>query len=173
MIRRPILAIQAWHYTDDEERSALDELELLSDRAAGIVATTMLENSINEVLHYAVRDDDPNLIKELFTEGGPLGTLSSKIKVLYALGLTTKDGRHDLDAIRKIRNEFAHRLSGSSFASESIKDRCLALRLVGKAAVNPPEALKIDARTRFFFTIHHLRSCMLVRAPQSTASPYF
>jgi hypothetical protein len=55
MQRRPILAIQAWHYTDNYEQIALRELEELSDRAAGIVATTMLENAIDSALLHAVR----------------------------------------------------------------------------------------------------------------------
>jgi len=130
--RRPILAIQAWHYADDEERTALGELEELSDRAAGIVATTMLENALDSVLHHAIREDDPGLLKELFTDGGPLGTLSSKIKLLYALGLVTKDGRHDLDLIRKIRNDFAHKLTGSTFQSDTIKGRCCHCGLLTK-----------------------------------------
>ncbi len=173
MQRRPILAMQAWHYTDDDERVALGELEELSDRAAGIVATTMLEAALDSVLHHAIREDDPGLLKELFADGGPLGTLSSKIKLLYAFGLVTKDGRHDLDSIRKVRNDFAHKLAGNTFQSESIKDRCLSLRLVDKATVNAPAELKNDARTRFFFTIFHLRSCMLLRSPRPAARPYF
>jgi DNA-binding MltR family transcriptional regulator len=173
MVRRPILALTAWHYTDDEEREALNELEQLSDRAAGIVATTMLENSLDGVFQHELRDDDPALLKELFTEGGPLGTFAAKIKLLYALGLVTKDGRHDLDSIRKIRNVFAHKLSGNTFQSESIKDRCLSLRLIDKACVNGPTQLKTDARTKFFFTIFHLRSCLLVRSPRIKKLLYF
>lgn len=173
MQRRPILAMQTWHYTDDDERVALEELEELSDRAAGIVATTMLENALDSVLLHAIREDDPNLLKELFSDGGPLGTLSSKIKMLYALGLMTKNGRHDLDLIRKIRNDFAHKLAGNTFQSEKIKDRCLSLRLVDKATVNAPPELRSDARTRFFFTIFHLRSCMLIRGSRSEPHPYF
>jgi DNA-binding MltR family transcriptional regulator len=102
-----------------------------------------------------------------------LSTLSSKIKLLYALGLTTKDGRNDLDLIRKIRNDFAHKLAGSTFNSDTIKDRCLSLRLVDKVMVNAPSELKSDARTRFFFAILHFRSCMLLRSPRSDPRPYF
>ncbi|WP_220377573.1 MltR family transcriptional regulator [Hydrogenophaga borbori] len=38
----------------------------------------------------------------------PLGTLSSRIKAAYSLGLTTKEQFSDLERLRKIRNEFAH-----------------------------------------------------------------
>jgi hypothetical protein len=47
--------------------------------------------------------------KDIF-EGGnaPLSTFSSKIKVGYALGCYGRKTRHDLDALREIRNQFAH-----------------------------------------------------------------
>jgi hypothetical protein len=38
----------------------------------------------------------------------PLGTLSSRIKAAYAMGLTTMEQFQDLERLRKIRNEFAH-----------------------------------------------------------------
>ncbi|WP_208451532.1 MltR family transcriptional regulator [Burkholderia gladioli] len=47
--------------------------------------------------------------KDLLTGfNAPLGTLSSRIKASYALGLINEEQFKDLEHLRKIRNEFAH-----------------------------------------------------------------
>ncbi|MCV3205570.1 MltR family transcriptional regulator [Mesorhizobium sp. YC-39] len=53
----------------------------------------------------------------------PLGTLSSRIKGAYALGLLSKEQFADLEHLRKIRNEFAHKWEGCSYARKDIASR--------------------------------------------------
>lgn len=53
----------------------------------------------------------------------PLGTLSSRIKGAYAMGLLSKEQFIDLEHLRKIRNEFAHNWEGCSYARSDIADR--------------------------------------------------
>lgn len=50
----------------------------------------------------------------------PLGTLGSRIKAAYALGLVTEDQYKDLEILRKIRNQFAHDWEGVSLARNDI-----------------------------------------------------
>ncbi len=45
----------------------------------------------------------------------------------YYLGLISPACRRDLDIIRKIRNDFAHKLEIDSFGVESIRNRCREL----------------------------------------------
>ena len=106
------------------------ELATLSDRAAGIVATTLLENSLDGVLVYMFVNSEASLLKEIFSENGPLATFSAKIRLAFALGLVTAEGRHDLDIVRKVRNSFAHDIGGNTFESITIRDRCLSLKMV-------------------------------------------
>jgi mannitol repressor len=51
----------------------------------------------------------------------PLGTLSTRIKACYAMGLLTRDQYDDLDICRRIRNEFAHDWEGISLFRDDIK----------------------------------------------------
>ena len=58
----------------------------------------------------------------------PLGTFSSRIAAAYCFGLLTKDEFKDLHLVRKVRNEFAHRLQGLKFDSNHIAALCGQMR---------------------------------------------
>src|SRR5882724_12017155 len=68
------------------------------------------------------------IVDELF-EGGnaPLGTFSSRAKLAYTLALISEPEFHDIDLIRRIRNEFAHDTK-ASFANDGVKSRCGQLK---------------------------------------------
>jgi len=51
----------------------------------------------------------------------PLGTLASRMKAAYAIGLLTKEQYEDLEVARKVRNLFAHDWEGVSLDRPDIK----------------------------------------------------
>lgn len=56
-------------------------------------------------------------------EMSPLSTFSAKIQITYRLGLIDKDIAHALNLVRRIRNSFAHELSGISLSNGAHSDR--------------------------------------------------
>ncbi|MDB5321342.1 MAG: putative mannitol operon repressor [Phycisphaerales bacterium] len=68
--------------------------------------------------------DDAKLVDALLESQGPLGTFSSRINLVYALGLIRDDQLADLNTLRKIRNEFAHSHKALSFDVQPICDLC-------------------------------------------------
>ena len=78
-MRRPILGLVAWGYGDDHERETIEELELLSDRAAAIVGCSYLEGRLEESLRYDLVDD-PETVDDLLRE--PVGTFAARIKLV-------------------------------------------------------------------------------------------
>jgi hypothetical protein len=115
------------------------ETDKETDRGMVLVLSSFLEEVTKRLLLsfmvQGTREKD-------FFEGGnvPLGTFSSRIKTAHALGLITKDERHDLDVIRDIRNAFAHQVGGD-FTELSIADQCRSLKhSAGEEA---------DSRTQF------------------------
>ena len=56
-------------------------------------------------------------------------TSAQKISLGYLMGLYSKQCRLELDAIRAIRNLFAHGLEIHSFDIPAIRDRCANLRI--------------------------------------------
>ena len=107
--------------TDSESlRKTLVELEHDSDRSAGIVGAVLVEESLTTLLQSRLsRDDD--LIRELFRSSGPLGAFSVKINMGFLMGLYSVAARKELDTIKEIRNEFAHRIA-RSFDFDRIRD---------------------------------------------------
>lgn len=51
-----------------------------------------------------------------------------RIEACYALGLISDREHHDLDLLRKIRNDFAHDIH-TSFDSQPVIDRCAQLKM--------------------------------------------
>lgn len=56
----------------------------------------------------------------------PLGTFSGKIHLAYALGLIDDEEQRSIQAIRKIRNEFAHNIS-TRFKDDKVRGKLQAL----------------------------------------------
>lgn len=103
------------------------ELSKESERASVILAAAMLEQALEVLLRarlvpVAVRDDP------LFDGAyAPISTLSAKIDIAHRIGLISTSWARDLHLIRKIRNEFAHNVTGCSFDNATIRSRVVEL----------------------------------------------
>jgi hypothetical protein len=77
------------------------------DRALVLALAAFAEDTLGRLLVTYLREGKP--AKEL-VEGfnAPLGTLSSRIKACFAIGLLTREQYEDLEVTRKIRNSIAH-----------------------------------------------------------------
>jgi DNA-binding MltR family transcriptional regulator len=97
-----------------------------SDRAVAVVCLAIVENRLTDLLKVAMRKDE-RAQEELFNPSGPIGSLGTKIKIAYMLGLIDSDLYSDLRVVAKIRNEFAHSVRITSFDEPSIKNRIESL----------------------------------------------
>ena len=117
--------------TTGDAKEISRELEAQSDRGAAILAAAFIDVHLADVLMYVFRanlskDDD----KALFDDAnGPLASFSSRIKMAHALGVIGDKTRADLNLIRKVRNEFAHKIKVRSFNEPPISDICRSLQL--------------------------------------------
>jgi DNA-binding MltR family transcriptional regulator len=98
-----------------------------SDRAVAVVCTAIVENRLTALLKAAMKPDD-KVHEDLFRPSGPIGSLATKIKLAYMLGLIHPDVYEDLLLVTKIRNEFAHSVKITSFDDPSVKSRIGQLR---------------------------------------------
>ena len=104
-------------------------LELLnkeSDRGAVLISTGFLEQQLKDVL-LAFMLSVPQSEDLVEGHNAPLGTFSSRITTCYVLGLISDNEHHDLNLLRRIRNDFAHDIH-TSFETQSIIDRCKELQ---------------------------------------------
>lgn len=79
-----------------------------------------LENRLKALLEAFFVEEVKDL-KALFeVAGSAAGSFSAKTLLCYSLGLLSKEEKRDLDLIRKIRNDFAHKEHGWNFQMSRI-----------------------------------------------------
>lgn len=127
-----------WFPSSKEEADAISELASMSDRAAAIVAASILEQRIEASLKSIFLDGNRpkskggTIAEQLFQFSGPFGAFSTKIDMLFMVGALTKEAYRDLFYIKEIRNCFAHSIGANSFNSAPAKDLARELRFFEK-----------------------------------------
>lgn len=113
-----------------------------SDRGCALLAASYLDGEIETLLkrHFV---DEPNVVAEMLSPNGPIGSFSTRIDLAFLLGLIGSTARRDLQLIRKIRNDFGHCPHPLTFDEPSIAARCREMRLT---------IVEKDARPRQHFT---------------------
>jgi mannitol operon repressor len=103
------------------------ELQSETDRGLPLVGAALIDEKLSKTLEsFFIKS---KATKKLLTEANaPLGTLSARIELCYALGLIDQFEYQEIGLIRKIRNEFAHVRHGLSFDDERIKGLCTSLQ---------------------------------------------
>lgn len=97
-----------------------------SDRACAVLGAASLDSRLQSLFERRLR----SFRDEILTGGGPVATLSARIRIARALAWISEDVHFDLNQVRVIRNDFAHNADHQlSFADSSIADRCRALRV--------------------------------------------
>lgn len=116
-----------------------------TDRASVILAAAMLDDLLCEILKIRLIPC-ANSADALFDNANaPLANFSSRIEMVYRLGLITHRFARDLHLVRKIRNSFAHDVSGCHFSDMLVRNRVAALEQ--SMEVNIAElATKLDRR---------------------------
>jgi mannitol operon repressor len=104
----------------------LDELQNESPRAAVIIASAFLDAQLRAILSNSLIDN-PKVVNDLLESD--LRDFSTRIKMVYCMGLISESIFHDLNVIRKIRNKFAHEMHGYSFSEPQIVDWCKTLKM--------------------------------------------
>ncbi|MDP3070066.1 MAG: MltR family transcriptional regulator [Opitutaceae bacterium] len=112
------LAIKA-----DQFRAFRKALTLESDRGCALFAAAYLDKSLSEMLSASLVNS-AKIEDDLFGSQAPLGSFSARIKIAYYLGMLSKSERHDLDIIRKVRNQFAHNSEPMTFDQVSVQNLC-------------------------------------------------
>jgi len=103
----------------------LEELRRESDRGLALIGGAFLDEKLAVTLAAFFASDSASLLSG---KNAPLGSFSARIETCFALGLIEEGERNECDYIRRIRNEFAHKLVGTSFKQRRIIDLCTNLK---------------------------------------------
>jgi hypothetical protein len=104
-------------------RAFLDEFQSETDRGAALVGAALIDKKLLDTLRAFMVEGN---VSEGLLEGGnaALGAFAARIKAAFALGLIDRHEYDECNLIRKIRNEFAHRVHGTSFKQPEIAKLC-------------------------------------------------
>jgi len=122
----------------------VSEFKNESDRAAVVLGAAKLDTVLGQILDRYLLPTVGGA-DELLEGDAPLSTFSARINICHRLGLITADFAKALHAVRRIRNAFAHELSGCSLDSGPQADRLKSLLLPLK-----PLPFYEEFRTHFF-----------------------
>lgn len=104
------------------------EIRRQTDRSAAIIGAAYVEDALQGLLsaHFVARSKRD--IEDLYGSDGPLSRFSAKTRMAYSLGLVGEHTRSDLNHIRAVRNEFAHKFfEYLSFGDAKIAQLCSQL----------------------------------------------
>lgn len=121
-----------------------------SDLVTAIVHAIEVEYLLEQLIITKLKRNDEATIEILCKDNGPLATFFSKIGLGYAMGLYDERLMEYLNAIRKIRNAFAHSRKDVSFGNSLIRAEMASLKL----PANP--------RSRLFKQITLVRKLCLI-----------
>ncbi|WKA26379.1 transcriptional regulator [Bradyrhizobium roseum] len=138
---RQTLAETHPHLKDFEE--FLGDFNKETERGAALAAAAYIDGLLESTLIAFLIPNDSGL--NLITGfNAPLGTLSARNAACHAMGLISELEFKECDLIRRVRNEFAHKVK-MSFEVSRVKNLCRNLSLRAK----PYGAVTVSTRGEF------------------------
>ena len=138
-----------------------NETQKCGERATAILSAAILDDAIGSLLKCTLLPCATNKDPLFDSAYAPLETFSAKVDLAVRMGLITAGVARSLHLIRKIRNEFAHNISGCSFNHASVRSRVWEItKLNGDATsegrANFPEGTLGDFQTSVSWLIFWL-----------------
>jgi hypothetical protein len=128
--------------SNKDEAAAISELygndskPPTSDRAAAIIAGSLLETTLTRTL-VAHLHTHRKVTEDLFKVSGALGYFGTKINLGFLIGMYGEPFRKELDTIKEIRNDFAHKLSVHDFKTDRINGLTKNLKILEQYVFGP------------------------------------
>lgn len=149
----------------DRLRTFLDATNSETDRGRALVAASLIEEMLNELLRGFLLNNSAS--KKLIDQSnGPLATFAAKSCASRALGLISHEEFSDIELVRRIRNDFAHNVM-CSFDDEKIRRQAAQLK-IGMSELDAlergHEARVGDPKQRFSMVITSLVISLYNRA---------
>lgn len=147
-------------YEDSDARAAALALKEESDRGAVVLATTQVEDALEDKLGelMPILAADKFARSKMFGFDGVAGNFSRKALMAYALSLIDKDQFDFIEVLREMRNACAHSRSPIDFSTPELAAAC-AVALAPEMAYlkdKSPGALRQVFVLKCVLTANHL-----------------
>lgn len=143
--------------TEDVAR-LVDDLAKETDRGCALLAAAFLDDVL-DVLMRAAFVESSEAVNKILGTGRPLESFGARTHLCFCIGLLGMDVYCDLNLIREIRNDFAHR-QPTSFKAAEITEKCKKLQCV--SLLIPHDVC--DIRDRFVASVVLIANHLLVKS---------
>ena len=133
-----------------------------------VLGGTILETSLESAILSRFVPLDAKKDTLLLSDEGPLSSFWAKIHLAFALGLINRQIRDELDAIRIVRNSFAHSLMKMTFNTKAVRDVCNDLTQYWKLTIAGGGGAR-KPKDRYIASVIYITK---VLKSQITAKPY-
>jgi DNA-binding MltR family transcriptional regulator len=144
------------HLTSDVER-LVEDFAKETDRGVALLAAAFLDDVLDVMLR-TFFVDDPEAVNKLVGSGRPLESFGSRTHLAFCVGLLGRDIYHDINLVREIRNDFAHR-HPKNFTTAEIMLKCQKLQVVRTLMADESCAF----RDRFIATVVLIANHLMVQ----------
>jgi DNA-binding MltR family transcriptional regulator len=136
----------------------VEDLQQETDRGAALVGAAFLDDVLDVTLR-AVFVEEPDAVNKLMGMGRPLESFGARTHLAYCLGLLGTDVYADINLIREIRNDFAHR-HPTSFEFPEIRTKCQKLKCLSVMLADD----SCSARERFIASVMVIANHLMISA---------
>lgn len=147
------------HELTPQLKKVAESIQNSSDLACAIIGAAFVDHCLGALLRRYLKTGETS--NGLLKPGNALGDISRRRQMAYSLGLIDKCLADDIDSIAKVRNRFAHRFFGVSFANSDIGSFCDKLTPMGIWKGRGPKTLGISSRMRFQYAIINVSQQLL------------
>jgi mannitol operon repressor len=104
----------------------LDEFNKETERGAALAAAAFLDDLLGRIIfNFLIPNDSGHALLDGFN--APFGTLSSRMAACHAMGLISEAEYRESEVVRKVRNEFAHKVK-MSFVNDRVRSLCATMK---------------------------------------------
>lgn len=103
-----------WTVQTEEHKKTVEEIEKQTDRGAALMAGAFLEERLLQAIKATIYQNS-RINGRMFRADGPLGSFSALIDLGFMLGIYGVKRHQTMHAIRRIRNDFAHKTAPLDF----------------------------------------------------------
>lgn len=100
-----------------------------SDRARVLLVAGWIDEFLKVKLMNEYSKGNSRAREQLFSANGPFATFSGKVNAAFCAGWIDQDVYHDIEIIRKLRNECAHSINPVSLEDEKFREMVEKLRV--------------------------------------------
>ena len=140
----PLIALASKPIRQDDAMWMISQLDTGSDTSIVLLGGAFIENVLRDAVAANLVESESGH-KVLFRRNGPFSNFDSLILIAYAIGVIDKETRHDLTAIRHIRNAFAHAPRELSIGMVEITAVCDSMHVargaLGESSTTPQKRL--------------------------------